>query len=114
MLNKFGGNGKLCTENCPASPAGDWRDANQVVATRTIKGKYNDNEFTILPKDGTNINRQVVDARDSLIRKENISLGIEERKTMSFSDKFHPFPDQYQHATSKDLNIISNNEAELA
>lgn len=81
------------------------------MATRTIKGKYQDNEFTILPKDGTNINRQVIEPWDSLIRKENISL--ETKKEMTFANNFHPFPQQYPNGTSKDLNIISNNEKEL-
>lgn len=106
-----GDRGKLCNENCPNSPQGDRRDTNQVVATRTIKGKYQDNEFTILPKDGTNINRQVIEPWDSLIRKENISL--ETKKEMTFANNFHPFPQQYPNGTSKDLNIISNNEKEL-
>lgn len=45
-----GDQGKLCTERC-ANEQIDWRDENQVVTTRTLKGEYKDNEFTLLPKD---------------------------------------------------------------
>lgn len=32
---------------------------------------------------------------------------------MTFAENMHPFPEQYHNASSDDLNIISNNEAEL-
>lgn len=64
---------KLCTFNtCPSSEG--WRARDQMVVTWTIKGKYKGSEFTLLPRDGTNISReQVLDDLDTLIRKKQIN-----------------------------------------
>lgn len=105
-------NAKLCTQNCPWSAPWDWRDDNQVVATWTIKGKYNNTEYTLLPKDATNVNQGTIGNRDTLIRKDNINIPENEglfgpnAKVMQFGNNTHPFNSQL----NTELNIVSNSE----
>lgn len=112
-----GNDGFLCRQNCPSHlpEAEQWKEADQVVATRTIKGKYGDDrvEYTLLPKDGTNLDMATIAPRDSLVRKSKILGALPSaggtQPYILFGENTHPFD---QNATSP-LNIISNNEYQL-
>lgn len=97
---------KLCYDQCPGSLDNDRRDRNQVVATWTLKGKYDDEEYTLLPTDGTSLGKFTVEPRDTLIRKERVN----EEKPMMFWNNVHPFDPLSVNAS---LNIVSNYEGEL-
>lgn len=116
LFNAFSGwssnNSKLCTQDCPWSTPWDWRDQNQVVATWMIKGIYSGAEYTLLPKDATNVNQGTIGNRDTLIRKDNINIPENEgllgpnAKVMQFGNNTHPFNSQL----NTELNIVSNSE----
>lgn len=79
-----------------------------MLATWTIKGAYDGQEFTLLPKDGTDIDLKKVQERDTLIRKNKVTQ-LTPAPQMIFGENFHPFDIN----SSSELNIISNKEEEL-
>lgn len=79
-----------------------------MLATWTIKGTYDGQEFTLLPKDGTDIDLKKVQERDTLIRKNKVTQ-LTPAPQMIFGENSHPFDSN----SSSELNIVSNKEEEL-
>ncbi len=67
-------NGKLFVNNCQ-NTVHDWRDDNWVAANWTMKGKYEDTEYTLLPKEATSFGEGwgIINDRDTLLRAKLIN-----------------------------------------
>lgn len=101
-------NGKLCENNCQNTDH-DWRDDNWVAANWTMKGKYEDTEYTLLPKEATSFGEGwgIINDRDTLLRAKliNSNGGL----SLTFWGTSNPI----KNDNSASLNIISNKEGEL-
>ena len=101
-------NGKLCENNCQNTDH-DWRNDNWVAANWTIKGKYEDIEYTLLPRESTSFGEGwgIINDRDTLLRAKLINSA--EGLTLTFWGASNPI----KNDNSASLNIISNKEGEL-
>lgn len=92
------------------------QENNQVLVTWTLKGKYQDEEFTLLPKNGRYVGTDhegVYQNFDTFVRVKNISPRPESEPFiftgMLFGDTIHPF----MHKQTLIPNIVSNKEEDL-
>ena len=92
-------------KNFPVDIWNEWIKNDAIVSWEFI-GKYKDDEFTIYPTNTIDYQNgvKIQENKDSVIREKRIN----KPDTMTFSNKFGPFPD---NDAMTGLTVISNSES---